>query len=125
MLDFGDEFTRQDVEDGLLCYEGSNGKGVNTITVREDSFSYTLGEGGFKRFGEITIRVEDFMLRRTEDRSVPGSEVPVEGNESAFEPDPQTTRPPSVSHRTRPNTAPAYGGSISEARLDAFVSIKT
>ena len=44
VLQFGDEFTRQDVEDGLLCYEGSNGKGKNTITVREDSFSYTLGE---------------------------------------------------------------------------------
>jgi len=78
------------------------------------------------------------MLRRTEDRSVPGSEVPVEGPkiegsiegskvEGAFQPDSHTTEPtPPVSQRSGgPNTAPAYGGSISEARIDAFVSVKT
>lgn len=97
--------------------------------MREDSFSYTLGEGIYKRFGEITIRVEDFMLRRTEDRSVPGSEVPVTGpKEAAFQPDSEThetqATPPTISERTVLHTAPAYGVPLSEARIDAFVSVK-
>jgi len=61
VLDFGDEFTRQDVEDGLLCYEGSNGKGQNTITVREDSFSYTLGEGRVTEIKPKYSKLTDFF----------------------------------------------------------------
>ena len=106
----------------LKLEKGSNGKGKNTITVREDSFSYTLGDGMYKRFGEITIRVEDFMLRRTGDRSVPGSEVPVERGQDFFDPDSQISSTDSPVDRHK--TAPAYGRPPHEARIDSFVSIE-
>ena len=74
VLQHGDEFTRKDVEDGRLCYVGVNGLGVSAINVREDSFSYTIGSGNNKRFGEISIRIEDFLLSRTGDPNLPGFE---------------------------------------------------
>ena len=74
VLQHGDEFTRKDVEDGRLCYVGVNGVGVTQINVREDSFSYTIGSGHNKRFGEISIRIEDFLLSRTGDPNLPGFE---------------------------------------------------
>jgi len=86
VLSFGDSFLRRDVEEGRLCYEGTGGVGVNTFSIREDSFSYSVGEGQFKRFGEVTIRVEDFTLSSTQDRSLPGSEVESTGD-TEFEPD--------------------------------------
>ena len=78
VLQHGDEFTRKDVEDGRLCYIGVNGLGISAINVREDSFSYTIGSGQNKRFGEISIRIEDFLLSRTGDPNLPGFE-PVDG----------------------------------------------
>ena len=78
VLRHGDEFTRKDVEDGMLCYVGVNGLGISAINVREDSFSYTIGSGQNKRFGEISIRIEDFLLSRTGDPNLPGFE-PVDG----------------------------------------------
>ena len=91
VLQSGDEFTRLDVQEGRLCYIGVNGVGRNAVTVREDSFGYTIGTGPNKRFGQISIRVEDFLLARTGDPSVPGSEIPIEPNQEsgAFVPDPQ------------------------------------
>ena len=84
VLQSGDEFTRLDVQEGRLCYIGVNGVGRNAVTVREDSFGYTIGTGPNKRFGQISIRVEDFLLARTGDPSVPGSEIPIEPNQESF-----------------------------------------
>ena len=78
----------------------------------------------YKRFGEITIRVEDFMLRRTgQDRSVPGSEVPVERGQDFFDPDSQISSTDSPIER--PRTAPAFGRPPHEARIENYVSIET
>ena len=76
--------------------KGVNGLGRNGVLVREDSFGYTLGSGKNKRFGSISIRIEDFLLARTSDPAAPGSDIPIEAGsqvngrmEGAFVPDPQ------------------------------------
>jgi hypothetical protein len=111
-----------------------------------------LGDGIYKRFGEITIRVEDFQLRRTSDRSVPGSEVPAEPlkkEESAFQPDSEShsdldlsgsdseSNSGTISVTDSPpfavsspidyhyHTASAYARPYRIAKMEAFVSVKT